>query len=132
MSAWKARQPGYYWVNLPNEGGWQPAYWTVQDWRERMGYWSITDSEYELDDEDFAEIAEPCVRRESQNARLIAALTPSAETKAAYIGEVWDDVMVRVEDEEGDMVERTERRHVSWTAIKDVMALIRKEGGIYV
>lgn len=66
----------------------------------------------------------------AQRDRLIAALTPSAETKGAYIGEVRDDVTVWVEDDEGDMAERTDRRHVSWTAIKDVMTLIRKEGGI--
>lgn len=62
--------------------------------------------------------------------RLIAALTPSADTKAAYMGEVRDDVTVWIEDDEGDMVEYTDRRHVSWTAIKEVMALIRKEGGL--
>ena len=53
---------------------------------------------------------------EAQRDRLMAALTPDGDTKAAYMGEVRD----------ADY----KNRPVSWTAIKVVMALIRKEGGI--
>lgn len=61
-----------------------------------------------------------------QRDRLIAALTPSGDTKAAYMGEVRDEYSYT--DEEG--YDHTAYRPVSWTAIKDVMALIRKEGGL--
>lgn len=66
----------------------------------------------------------------AQRDRLIAALTPSAETKAAYMGEVRDDVWSSGYDENGEYEERRVSHHVSWAAIKDIMALIRKEGGI--
>lgn len=53
----------------------------------------------------------------AENAALREALTPSAGTKAAYIREVStrafnDDV------------------YVSWTAIKEIMAMIRKRSGL--
>lgn len=54
-------------------------------------------------------------RENAQRDRLIAALTPSAETRAVYKGEVKDSDY--------------RNRPVSWTAIKEVMALIRKEAG---
>ena len=66
----------------------------------------------------------------NQRDRLIAALTPDGDTKAAYMGEIKDDVMVTAYDEDGEYVERNLKPYVSWTAIKAVMALIRKEGGI--
>jgi len=52
---------------------------------------------------------------------LEAALKPSAETKAAYIGEFrvpWPDI-----DEEGN--EYTRQINVPWTTIKEIMAAIR-------
>lgn len=63
---------------------------------------------------------------EAKEERLIAAIIPSAETKAAYIGEVIDP-WIRVDD---DGNEWTEGHEVSWTAIKEIMALIRKQAGI--
>ncbi|MCG8446511.1 MAG: hypothetical protein MI753_12440 [Hyphomicrobiales bacterium] len=55
--------------------------------------------------------------------RLLEALTPSAGTKAAYMGEV---VLETVSDDDEDGLPVSVKRHVPWTAIKDVMALIRK------
>ena len=52
--------------------------------------------------------------------RLREALTPSEETKAAYIGEVT----------EPDATRAAGKRTVSWTAIKDVMALIRQRAAL--
>lgn len=49
----------------------------------------------------------------AQRDRLVAALTPSGDTKAAYWGEI-----------------RNGRTLLSWDTIKSVMALIRKEGGL--
>jgi hypothetical protein len=46
---------------------------------------------------------------EAEVARLRAALTPSGDTKAAYMGEIKDPET---------------KRHVSWTAIKMIMAMI--------
>ena len=69
-------------------------------------------------------------RENAQRDRLIAALTPSADTKAVYKGEVRDDVWSSGYDENGEYEERRVSHHVSWAAIKEVMALIRKEGGI--
>jgi outer membrane protein TolC len=46
---------------------------------------------------------------EAEVKRLRAALTPSGDTKAAYMGEIKDPET---------------KRHVSWTAIKMIMAMI--------
>lgn len=54
--------------------------------------------------------------------RLRNALTPSAETKAAYIGEF--SVPLTDIDENGE--EYTRRINVPWTTIKEVMSVIRK------
>jgi len=62
--------------------------------------------------------------------RLLAALTPDGDTKAAYIGEVRDDVITTIQGEDGEWEEVNLKPYVSWTAIKDIMALIRKEGGL--
>jgi hypothetical protein len=56
-----------------------------------------------------------------ENARLRAALTPSAETKAAYIGEFRFNLPVV--NEEGDEIVLTP--NVPWTTIKQIMAAIR-------
>jgi len=60
---------------------------------------------------------------ESEVERLREALTPSAATKSAYMGEV-----------ECDCPTETWRHFVPWTAIKAIMAMIRaravlREGG---
>jgi len=52
----------------------------------------------------------------AQRDRLLAALTPDGDTKRAYMAEIYDA--------------DHKNRPVSWTAIKAVMALIRKEGGL--
>ena len=52
--------------------------------------------------------------------RLREALTPSEKTKAAYIGEVT----------EPDATRAAGKRTVSWTAIKDTMALIRQRAAL--
>lgn len=58
-------------------------------------------------------------------AALTEALTPSAETKAAYIGEFRFDVMVRALDpDEDELVPMTVT--VPWTTTKEIMAAIRE------
>jgi len=54
-------------------------------------------------------------------ARLEEALTPSAATKAAYIGEFY--FLVDDRDEDGE--ECTRQIMVPWTTIKEIMAAIR-------
>ena len=63
---------------------------------------------------------------EAENARLREALTPSADTKAAYIGEFW--FSIRVWDEKGD--DRDQRVCVPWTAIKEIMAKIKARAAL--
>lgn len=53
---------------------------------------------------------------------LEAALTPSADTKAAYIAE--HQIEVEAMDEDGDSC--TEMVTIPWTTIKDIMAMILK------
>jgi hypothetical protein len=55
-------------------------------------------------------------------ARIREALTPSGDTKAAYMGE-FSFGLTRT-DEAGD--EYTEKVYVPWTAIKEIMAAIRE------
>ena len=70
--------------------------------------------------------ARPVVERikalEAQNAKLREALTPSADTKAAYMSEV---VLETISDEDEDGLPVAVTRFVPWTAIKDTMKLIR-------
>ena len=54
-------------------------------------------------------------------ARLVEALTPSGETKAAYIGEFHFDV----EDRDADGEDCLRRVTVPWTTVKEIMATIR-------
>lgn len=56
----------------------------------------------------------------AQVERLREALTPSDATKAAYIGEIT----------EPDATRAAGKRTVSWTAIKDTMALIRRRAAL--
>lgn len=53
---------------------------------------------------------------------LRAALTPSAETKAAYMGEFRFKFSVRWEGEEIDFMPT-----VPWTTIKEIMAAIQRQ-----
>jgi hypothetical protein len=61
----------------------------------------------------------------AQRDHLLAALDPN-ETKSAYIGEVKDDICHY--DEDGNEV--WGKHTISWTAIKDIMALIRRRAGV--
>lgn len=54
---------------------------------------------------------------------LVAALTPSAETKARHIGEY----AFSVEDRDEDGEECTRPVTVPWTTVKDIMAAIRAD-----
>lgn len=58
----------------------------------------------------------------AENAKLREALTPSAETKAAYMSEV---VLETISDDDEDGLPVAVTRYVPWTAIKDTMKLIR-------
>lgn len=58
--------------------------------------------------------------------RLRKALTPSAETKAAYMGEF--HVSLPSWDEDGNEVRR--KINVPWVTIKEIMAAIRKEASV--
>lgn len=59
---------------------------------------------------------------EAENKRLRGALTPSGETKAAYIGEFKFDRSYT--DENGD--ETSDEITVPWTTIKEIMAAISR------
>lgn len=57
---------------------------------------------------------------------LLAALTPSAETKAAYIGEFTMPFLMLDEDGNGKL----EYPYVPWTTIKEIMAVIRARAAV--
>jgi hypothetical protein len=57
---------------------------------------------------------------EAENVRLREALTPSGDTKAAYIGDFSFPITLRLGHEE-----ETRRVDVPWTTIKEIMAAIR-------
>ncbi len=58
-------------------------------------------------------------------AALEAALTPSAETKAAYTGEFTFIVLESHEDDDGDQVDYEREFTVPWDTLKDIMTAIR-------
>jgi hypothetical protein len=58
--------------------------------------------------------------RTSSQVELLEALTPSADTKAAYIGEVKDRICVL--DEDGDEI--WDDHVISWDATKAIMKMI--------
>lgn len=68
-------------------------------------------------------INEDTAEKDAEIARMRAALTPSAETKAAYMGEFWIPLPDR--DEDGEECMR--RINVPWTVTKKIMAAIRKQ-----
>lgn len=72
----------------------------------------------------FANAASALASQAAEIARLREALTPSASTKAAYIGEfsfMVDDLGV---DEDGDTFECQREITVPWTTVKEIMAAI--------
>jgi hypothetical protein len=73
---------------------------------------------------DFGYSSEEYSALRAENARLREALTPSAETKAAYIGEF--HMVTDYVNEFGDSV--FTKYTVPWTVIKEIMAAILKRG----
>lgn len=63
---------------------------------------------------------------EAKVAKLVEALTPSGETKAAYMGEF--SIPFPTVDEDGNEVML--RPNVPWTTIKEIMAAIRARAAI--
>jgi hypothetical protein len=73
-------------------------------------------------DEDVFTLAADAIRDVRVDmAALIEALTPSAETKAAYAGEF--TLSHEALDDEG--LQYTETKDIPWTAIKSIMKTIR-------
>lgn len=64
---------------------------------------------------------------QAREATLIRALTPSAETKAAYIGE-FSFTIEDTDDEWGLPI--TRHIDVPWTTIKEIMAAIRARANV--
>lgn len=60
------------------------------------------------------------VPQDAEGERLRKALTPSADTKAAYIGEIKDRIILR--DEDGE--EYSHDHTISWDATKAIMKII--------
>jgi hypothetical protein len=74
----------------------------------------------------FGEARDEIVRLRAENDMLRDALTPSAETKAAYIGEF--HFGIRCQDEDGNEV--TRRIPVPWDTVKEIMAAIRARAAL--
>lgn len=70
------------------------------------------------------EAAREIERLANKVAEFEAALTPNSETKGAYAGEVYMGVTLYAggEEEHRDIA-------VSWTAVKEIMGLIRAQAG---
>lgn len=60
---------------------------------------------------------------EAENTKLRKALAPSAETKAAYMGEF----SFEIEEFDEDCELRTRKVEVPWTTIKEIMAAISRQ-----
>ena len=93
--------------------GIQPLQGNAGLWRSYEG--DITDDEYILAAEHDRLMAE----KDAEISRLREALTPSAETKAAY----WSEV-------ECDCPTETWRHYVPWTSIKQIMKMIRARAAL--
>lgn len=65
-------------------------------------------------------------RLAAENERLREALTPSAATQAAYMGEFWFLFPVTV----SEGVEHKFTPNVPWTTIKEIMAAIRARAAL--
>ena len=98
----------------------QPDGVTADDARE---YISTTLDELEKGEQRWKARADTLARRVE---RLEAALTPSADTKAAYMGEIVLTITYR--DDNGN--ELTRDKDLPWTTIKEVMALIRARAAL--
>jgi hypothetical protein len=73
-------------------------------------------------DYDCADLRAALRKSEERAGRLVEALTPSAETKAAYIGEFGFNHPYGVDEEGADVSIHVA---VPWTTIKEIMAAIR-------
>lgn len=63
---------------------------------------------------------------QAQNRKLVEALTPSGDTKAAYMGE-FSFLAISTD---GDGNETAVKTYVPWTTIKEIMAAIRARAAI--
>ena len=88
--------------------------WITGDWSANT-YHDERTVEYILATEHDRIVAE----KDAEIARLREALTPSAETKAAY----WSEV-------ECDCPTETWRHYVPWTSIKQIMKMIRARAAL--
>jgi hypothetical protein len=69
-------------------------------------------------------------RLSAREAKLVEALTPSGDTKAAYMGEFSFPGVIRYENEDGEECEDAHKIPVPWTTIKEIMAAIRARAAI--
>lgn len=67
---------------------------------------------------------------EASLAKMREALTPSAETKAAYIGEFSLTFPIAYTDEDGVPQEEQRKINVPWTTIKQIMKAIRDRAAL--
>lgn len=65
-------------------------------------------------------------RLEAENQRLMEALTPSGDTKAAYIGEFRFPITLT----HPRLGEETRHVSVPWTVIKEIMAMVRARAAL--
>ena len=72
----------------------------------------------------------PSVTDEEIVERVLEALTPSGDTKAAYMGEFSFIIMQAQEDEHGEAIECPSKVYVPWTTIKEIMAAIRSRAAL--
>jgi hypothetical protein len=89
------------------------------DPKERGNYALPLDQAPEFTNECFHDLS--LAHLKAKIERLQEALTPSGETKAAYIGEFSFDV----EDRDEDGEECSRNVVVPWTTVKEIMAAIR-------
>ncbi|WP_395543413.1 hypothetical protein [Neotabrizicola sp. sgz301269] len=75
---------------------------------------------------DWDEAADRITALQAQNRKLVEALTPSGDTKAAYMGEFSFQSIST--DEDGNEV--AAKTYVPWTTIKEIMAAIRARAAI--
>ena len=74
---------------------------------------------------------EEIARLKAENEALREALTPSGETKAAYIGEFSFQELVTCFDEDlEDFIEESRTTFVPWTTVKEIMAAIRTRAAL--
>ena len=71
-------------------------------------------------------IEERLARVTAERYRLLEALTPSADTKAAYMGEF----RMTIPDVGDDGEEYTRTVNIPWTVIKEVMQAIRNRAAL--